>query len=71
MVANSLFCFWSAEPSAIKLCYKHVTIVNDDSSDISKGLKSLIDDAKVIIYDRKMFIKQAMIDLPLFFCSGG
>ncbi len=32
------FCFWSTEPSAIKLYYKHITIVNDDSSDISKGL---------------------------------
>ncbi len=51
--------------------YKHITIVNDDFCVVSKWLESLIDDARGIIYDRKMFLKQAMIDLPLFFSSGG
>jgi hypothetical protein len=40
------------------LYYKHITIINDDSSDISKWFESLIDDARVIIYDRNMFIVQ-------------
>jgi hypothetical protein len=36
--------------------YKHITIVNDDSSVIIKGHSSLMDDAIVIIYDHNMFI---------------
>jgi hypothetical protein len=34
-------------------------IVNDDSSIVSKCEASLTDDARVIIYDRKMFIVEA------------
>jgi hypothetical protein len=41
------------------LYYKHVTIVNYDSSVISKWDFKLIDDASVIIYDCNMFIIQA------------
>jgi len=41
------------------LYYKHITIINDDSSVISKWHLSLIDDARVVIYDRSMFIIQA------------
>jgi len=41
------------------LYYKPITIVNDDSSIISKLETSLIDDAKVVIYDRNMFIVQS------------
>ncbi len=44
------------------LYYKHITIVNDDSSIVSKSLHtvvSLIDDARVIINDRNVFIIQA------------
>ncbi len=39
--------------------YKPVTIVNDDSSIINQLETSLIDDARVIIYDRHMLIVQA------------
>ncbi len=41
------------------LYYKHIMIVNDDSSIINMSLKSLTDDTRVIIYDRNMFIIQA------------
>ncbi len=34
-------------------------IVNDDSSIVNKLETSLIDDARVIIYDRHMFIVEA------------
>ncbi len=40
------------------LHYKHVTIVNDDTSVISEWSPKLIDDARVVIYDRNMFIIQ-------------
>ncbi len=38
------------------LYYKHVTIVNDDSSVVNKQSFKLIDDARVVIYDRNRFI---------------
>jgi hypothetical protein len=41
------------------LYYKPITIVNDDSSIINKLETSLIDNARVIIYNRHMFIVQA------------
>ncbi len=41
------------------LHYKDITIVNDDSSVVNKFRASLIDAARVIIYDRRMFIVQA------------
>ncbi len=41
------------------LYYKHMMIVNDDSSDISMWSSKLIDDARGIIYDHRMFIIQA------------
>ncbi len=41
------------------LYYKPVTIVNDDSRVINKLEASLTDNARVIIYDRHMFIVQA------------
>ncbi len=37
------------------LYYKHVTIVNDDSSIVSKWSFKLINDARVIIYNPNMF----------------
>ncbi len=43
------------------LHYKHVTIINDDSSIVSKFEASLTDDARVIIYDHHMFIEQATV----------
>jgi hypothetical protein len=39
--------------------YKHVTIVNYASSSVNKLKASLNDDARVIIYDRHMFIVHA------------
>ncbi len=45
------------------LYYKHVTIVNDDSSVISKWSFKLIDDPRVIINDHNMFIIQAMEEI--------
>ena len=48
------------------LYYQPITIVNDDSSIINKLETSLIDNARVIIYDRHMFIVQAT-ELTLFY----
>ncbi len=41
------------------LYYKHITIVNDDSSIVNKFEASLTDHARVIIYDRHMLIVRA------------
>ncbi len=41
------------------LYYKPMTIVNDDSRIINKHKASLTDDARVVIYDHRMFIVQA------------
>jgi hypothetical protein len=38
------------------LYYKPITIINDDSSIVNKFETSLIDDARVVIYDHHMFI---------------
>ncbi len=38
-------------------------IINDDSSVISKWHLPLIDDTRVVIYNRNMFIKQATVGL--------
>ncbi len=38
------------------LCYKHIMILNDDSSIVNEFEASLTDDARVVIYDRHMFI---------------
>jgi hypothetical protein len=48
---------WVCEISG--LYYKPMTIVNDDSRVINRLEASLTDDAKVIIYDRHMFLVQA------------
>ncbi len=42
------------------LYYKPITIINDDSSVINQLETSLTDDARVIIYNRLMFIVQAI-----------
>ncbi len=39
--------------------YKHVTIINDDSSIVNKFQGSLTDDTRVVIYDHHRFIVQA------------
>ncbi len=41
------------------LYYKPVTIVNDNSRVVNKLEASLTDDARVVIYNRHMFIVQA------------
>ncbi len=41
------------------LYYKPMTIINDDSRVINKLEASLTDDARVVIYNRHMFIVQA------------
>ncbi len=62
---------------ACGLYYKPVTIVNDDSSVISKLETSLTGDARVAIYDRHMFIVEAgntkggSITVPLTSCLTG
>jgi hypothetical protein len=51
------------------LYYKPITIINDDSSVINKLETSLIDDARVIIYDHHMFIVQATDDSKGVICE--
>jgi hypothetical protein len=45
--------------STCSLYHKYITIINYDSSTVNKFRASLTDDARVIIYDRQMFIVQA------------
>jgi len=58
-----LFCkkdfYYKTVKTSSDLYYKHVTIVNDDSSIINKFEASLSDDARVVIYNHHMFIVQA------------
>ncbi len=51
---------------ACGLYYKPIPIINDDSSMINKLETLLIDNARVVIYDRHMFIVQAT-ELTLFY----
>ncbi len=51
------------------LYYKYVMIINDDSSIVSKWRIKLIDDPRVIIYDRHKFITQATV-LLMFMVDG-
>ncbi len=46
-------------PATCGLYYKPMTTVNDDSRIIHKLETSLTDDARVVIYDRHVFIVQA------------
>jgi hypothetical protein len=49
------------------LYYKHITVVNYDSSVVNKCVASLSDDARVIIYDRHVFVVQATaVQLTVF-----
>jgi hypothetical protein len=43
------------------LYYKHVTIVNYASSGVNRLKASVNDDARVVIYDHRMFIVQATV----------
>jgi hypothetical protein len=53
---NKMKC---CEYNSCGLYYKHMTNINDDSSVVNKLGASLTDDARVVIYDRHMFITQA------------
>jgi hypothetical protein len=48
-----------------RLYYKLITIVNDNSSITNKLETSLIDDARVVTYNRHMFIVQATVEVGL------
>ncbi len=50
------------------LYYKPMTIVNDDARIVNKLDASLTDDARVVIYNRHMFIVQAT-DVLVYFLS--
>ncbi len=54
-------CDFICVASPCGLYYKHLTIVNDDSSAVSKWSFNLIDDPRVIIYDRHRFKIQATV----------
>jgi hypothetical protein len=51
--------FFSSSLTFSGLYYKPMTIVNDDSRVVTKLETSLSDKARVVIYDRHMFIVQA------------
>jgi hypothetical protein len=51
------------------LYYKPMTIMNDDSRVITKLETSLTDDARVVIYNRHMFIVQVTGSVPLNFLN--
>ncbi len=52
-----LLVYWHIKTSS--LYYKHITIINYDSGIVNKLGASLPDDARVVIYDRHVFIVQA------------
>ncbi len=54
-------------PSQIRgVYYKHITIVNYDSSVVINFGASITDNARVVIYDRHMFIVDSTGVLPYF-----
>jgi hypothetical protein len=57
VISNEGKKFYNIDTSG--LYYNHVTIVNDDSSVVSHRSFKLIDDPRVVIYDRHWFIIQA------------
>jgi hypothetical protein len=60
--------FYEIDP--IGLYYKHVTIINDDSGIVSKCGFKLIDDARVIIYNRSVFIIQTSDCIDKIYIKG-
>jgi hypothetical protein len=50
---------WHRECQTTGLYHKPIAIINDDSGVINKLETSLIDDARVVIFDLHMFIVQA------------
>ncbi len=67
----SRFCPSKSQISTRGLYYKHVMIVNDDSSIVSKWSFKLIDGARVMIYDCNMFIIQTTGRLLLWLQISG
>ncbi len=68
--------FWLPVFQTCGLYIKPITIVTEDSSIVNKLEASLIDDARVIIYNHHMYIVQAnelFIILRVLFkgCPGG
>jgi hypothetical protein len=49
----------SSQKETIALYYKTMLIINDDSRVVNKLEASFTDDARVVIYNRHMFIVQA------------
>ncbi len=61
-VLKGHFCkTFTAVTTISGLYYKPMTIVNDDSRVVNKLEATLIDNARVAIYDRHMFIVQATV----------
>jgi len=61
-------------PFALKisgLYYKHKMIANDDSSIVSKWSSKLIDDSRVLLYDRHMFIVLATAFIRFLYLVDG
>jgi hypothetical protein len=54
--ASVIFC---NEIDTCSLYFKHITMVNYDSSIVNKFGASLTDDARVVIYDFQKFIVEA------------
>ncbi len=52
---------FTAVTTSSGLYYKPMMIVNDDSRVVNKLEATLTDDARVVIYDRHMFIVQATV----------
>jgi len=59
MLAVNVTKLFSSSLKLSGLYYKHITIVNDNSSVINKLEASLTDDARVISCDHNMYILQA------------
>ncbi len=55
-LTKQLKALWTTERGTSGLYYKHITFVNYDSSIINKYGALNTDDARVVIYDRHMFI---------------
>ncbi len=56
---SGFLCSRGFFPKSSGLCYKHMTIANCTSNVVNKLEDLLADDARVIIYDRHVFIVQA------------
>ncbi len=57
VIHKMLVVIYSSESSG--LYYKHMVIVYDNSSIVSKWSSKLTDNARIVIYNRNMFVIQA------------